>query len=227
MRSFDFLGYTFQAPGSSRWSGRDVQPSSCPRSAPVPASVWVPRCGPGGCTRARAGHTHSLADLARRINPIVRGWIGWGLPPQALYPLLKRINAYLVRWPHSTNGCGLSRRPKRPGGGSPDSTPCLMAHWAWVHSLLVTRKRGKSRVTGHCYPRFCCRAPGGENPSGPPDQPPGLRRNGGEPAAPSSPVAKKADIQLLQMSPVGGRAGSPGYYSGPESRGLTVGIKKK
>lgn len=43
VRSFDFLGYTFQAPGSSRWSGRDVQPSSCPRSAPVPASVWAPR----------------------------------------------------------------------------------------------------------------------------------------------------------------------------------------
>ena len=39
--------------------------------------------------------------------------------------------------------------------------------------------------------------------------------------------ARTADIQLLQMSPVGGRAGSPGYYSGPESRGLTVGIKKK
>src|SRR5450631_4157223 len=39
-------------------------------------------------------------DLARRINPVVRGWINYygAFYPSALYPLLARINAYLLRW---------------------------------------------------------------------------------------------------------------------------------
>lgn len=39
-------------------------------------------------------------ELARRINPIVAGWINYygRFYPTALTPLLQRINAYLVRW---------------------------------------------------------------------------------------------------------------------------------
>jgi hypothetical protein len=39
-------------------------------------------------------------DLVREINPIVRGWINYygAFYRSALYPLLTRINAYLVRW---------------------------------------------------------------------------------------------------------------------------------
>ncbi|CAG7631235.1 hypothetical protein E143388_07276 [Rhodococcus opacus] len=46
----------------------------------------------------RTGHT--FMDLARKINPIVRGWINYygAFYRSALYPLLARINAYLVRW---------------------------------------------------------------------------------------------------------------------------------
>jgi RNA-directed DNA polymerase len=45
-------------------------------------------------------HVHTLAELARRINPIVRGWMQYygAFNRTALYPLLRRINAYLVRW---------------------------------------------------------------------------------------------------------------------------------
>lgn len=46
----------------------------------------------------RTGHT--FAQLARIINPIVRGWIQYygAFYRSALKPLLRRINAYLVRW---------------------------------------------------------------------------------------------------------------------------------
>ena len=46
----------------------------------------------------RTGHT--FADLARWINPIVRGWMQYygAFYRSALYPLLSRINAYLMRW---------------------------------------------------------------------------------------------------------------------------------
>ncbi len=43
---------------------------------------------------------HELDDLAAWINPIVRGWINYygRFYRSMLHPLLKRINAYLVRW---------------------------------------------------------------------------------------------------------------------------------
>ena len=46
----------------------------------------------------RTGRT--FADLARWINPIVRGWMQYygAFYRSALYQLLSRINAYLVRW---------------------------------------------------------------------------------------------------------------------------------
>ncbi|MGQ0773549.1 MAG: group II intron maturase-specific domain-containing protein, partial [Pseudonocardiales bacterium] len=42
----------------------------------------------------------TFKDLARRINPIVAGWMHYygAFYRSALYPLLSRINAYLVGW---------------------------------------------------------------------------------------------------------------------------------
>ena len=50
----------------------------------------------GGCMPYRQHH----AELARQINPVVRGWMQYygAFYRSALYPLLQRINAYLVRW---------------------------------------------------------------------------------------------------------------------------------
>src|SRR6266545_1658346 len=41
-----------------------------------------------------------LVDVARDINPIVRGWMNYygAFNRSAMYPLLQRINAYLIRW---------------------------------------------------------------------------------------------------------------------------------
>jgi len=42
----------------------------------------------------------STADLARMINPVVRGWMAYygAFYRTALYPVLHRINTYLLRW---------------------------------------------------------------------------------------------------------------------------------
>jgi hypothetical protein len=78
---------------------------------------------------------HSFAELARRINPTVRGWTQYygALYRSALCPLLARINAYLMRWIrkkykrlrplHKALGCW--RRITR-------QHPRLFVHWTWV-----------------------------------------------------------------------------------------------
>ena len=50
--------------------------------------------------RIHLRNTTDLAELAMWINPIVRGWMTYygKFYRTALYPLLRRINTYLVRW---------------------------------------------------------------------------------------------------------------------------------
>jgi len=42
----------------------------------------------------------SLQDIARQLNPLLRGWIGYygRYAPSALYPLLRYVNQTLVAW---------------------------------------------------------------------------------------------------------------------------------
>jgi RNA-directed DNA polymerase len=42
----------------------------------------------------------SLEDIARQINPLLRGWIGYygRYTPSALYPLLRYVNQKLLAW---------------------------------------------------------------------------------------------------------------------------------
>ena len=83
----------------------------------------------------RTGHT--FAQLARVINPIVRGWMQYygAFYRSALKPLLRRINAYLVRW--------IRRKYKRLAGfnkakdcfsGITLRYPLMFAHWAWMRA---------------------------------------------------------------------------------------------
>jgi group II intron reverse transcriptase/maturase len=84
----------------------------------------------------RTGHTFS--DLARRINPIVAGWMHYygAFYRSALSPLLQRINAYLMRW--------IRKKYKRLQGkkkarecwqGITERYPLMFAHWKWVPSV--------------------------------------------------------------------------------------------
>jgi Group II intron, maturase-specific domain len=77
----------------------------------------------------RSGWT--LRELAREINAVVRGWIGYygRYYPSALVRSLNRINDYLVRWiVQNTSGTGASgsgpgRRCARPEGCTPPLRP--------------------------------------------------------------------------------------------------------
>jgi RNA-directed DNA polymerase len=83
----------------------------------------------------------AFAELARRINPPVAGWMHYygRFYRSALYPLLARINAYLVQW--------LRKKYKRLAGlkkalqslaGAATRHPRLFVHWQWTTSASLT-----------------------------------------------------------------------------------------
>jgi RNA-directed DNA polymerase len=94
---FDFLGYLFRprmVKGSR--SGNmlygytpAVSPSALNSMRSTVRDLNIPR-------RTRL----SLADIARELNPLLRGWIEYygRYTPSALYPLLRHVNLTLVRW---------------------------------------------------------------------------------------------------------------------------------
>jgi hypothetical protein len=75
--------------------------------------------------------------------------------PSALYPVLRRINTYRLRWimkkykKHST-----WKKAIRKLADAAAAKPRYFAHWAWVNRPLDDQD-GKSRVTGDCYARIC------------------------------------------------------------------------
>ena len=73
-----------------------------------------------------------LDDLAGRINPIVRGWINYygRFYRSLLVPLLKRINAYLVRWARKKyKRLASFKRVYQWWYRLVDRQPDLFAHW--------------------------------------------------------------------------------------------------
>jgi RNA-directed DNA polymerase len=78
--------------------------------------------------------TGTAFDLADQINPVVRGWMQYygAFNRQALRPLLKRINSYLIRWLR-----GKYRKLRRSWSATlrawwngVQKAPHLFAHWA-------------------------------------------------------------------------------------------------
>lgn len=121
--TFDFLGYPF-----------------APRTVRTPPgrllTVFAPAVSKSALKvmgrRVRRWKLHRRVDLelrqiARWINPIVRGWIQYygRYNRRALYPLLRRINAYLMRWARNK-----FRRLAR-----------FKPAWAWWKRLVQTYPR--------------------------------------------------------------------------------------
>jgi len=83
-------------------------------------------------------HRHTTAteqDLARWVNPIVSGWMNYygRFYRSQLYPLLRRINGYLVRWMRQKYK---RLRPFKKARAAWQRTtrqyPRLFAQWRWV-----------------------------------------------------------------------------------------------
>ncbi len=93
---FTFLGFTFR-----RRSAQTKNGTMFLSFLPAISSQALSRISADVRSWRLHHRTHlTEADLARRINPIVRGWMNYygAFYKSALYPLLERINAYLMRW---------------------------------------------------------------------------------------------------------------------------------
>jgi RNA-directed DNA polymerase len=80
----------------------------------------------------------AFTDLARQINPVVRGWMQYygAFYRSALYPLLARINAYLVRWLRNKHErLRAVKKARKCWRGITTRYPRLFAHWKWVPSV--------------------------------------------------------------------------------------------
>jgi retron-type reverse transcriptase len=129
--SFTFLGYGFRGRRVRTKSGRIT-------------TGFVPAISKDALTKisseVRSWRLHtrtnlSESDLARRINPIVRGWMNYygAFYPSALYTLLARINAYLLRWLRKKHKRLRGRRKAQDAWNrAVRQRPRFFAHWAWV-----------------------------------------------------------------------------------------------
>jgi len=129
--AFTFLGYTFRARAARTRTGK-VFTSFAPaisKEALKKISVTVRRWR----LDRKTGQT--LADLARWINPIVRGWMQYfgQFNRSALHRVLQRINTYLMRF--LRNKFKRVRSFKKAKAGWEriiNQYPKTFAHWAWT-----------------------------------------------------------------------------------------------
>ncbi|WP_431775324.1 group II intron maturase-specific domain-containing protein [Streptomyces cucumeris] len=83
----------------------------------------------------------TLNELARRINPIVAGWIAYygRFHRTQLNPLLTRINAYLVRWARRKfKRLAPLRKAIAKMQEIARRYPGLFAHWRYVTASAMT-----------------------------------------------------------------------------------------
>jgi RNA-directed DNA polymerase len=128
--SFTFLGFTFCARVAQGRYGKRFT-----GFLPAISRDSLKRIG----REIRAWRVHRrtglrLVDIARYINPIVRGWMQYygAFYRSALYGVLRRINAYLVRW--------IRKKYRRLAGYRKARSclrrltgqyPRLFIHWKW------------------------------------------------------------------------------------------------
>ncbi|OHU97410.1 group II intron reverse transcriptase/maturase [Mycobacterium talmoniae] len=132
--SFTFLGFTFRARGMRAKNG-----SKFLAFAPAISRDALTKIG----REVRSWRLHhrtgrSFADLARWINPRVRGWMNYygAFYRSALYPLLTRINAYLMRWVRNKYRRYRGRKAFQQAWQRVTTQyPRYLAHWQWTTAV--------------------------------------------------------------------------------------------
>jgi RNA-directed DNA polymerase len=135
--SFTFLGFTFRARSALNKYGV-VFPSFLPAVSREALKAMG--------QRVRGWRVHlkvssDLADLARWMNPIVRGWMQYygRFYRTELYPILKRINTYLMRWARSKyRRLHGFKKAKAWWDAVCERYPRGFAHWQWTRGLMPT-----------------------------------------------------------------------------------------
>jgi len=129
--SFTFLGFTFRPREARRKNGEKFT-----AFLPAVSKQALKRMG----RQVRAWRLHrrtgsSDADLARLVNPVVRGWMAYygAFYRTALYPVLYRINNYLLRWiMKKCKKLATWRKAIKSLADAAHKHPRYFAHWAWV-----------------------------------------------------------------------------------------------
>jgi RNA-directed DNA polymerase len=135
--SFTFLGYEFR-PRKAKARNGNMYFSFLPAVSRAALKAMG--------TQVRRWRLHrqtgsTPAELARWMNPIIRGWMNYygRFHRSALYPLLERINNYLVRWARRKYaGLRAHKRLKAWWQRLITRYPRGFAHWEWApHYHLV------------------------------------------------------------------------------------------
>jgi len=129
--SFTFLGFTFRPRHVMRADGVHFTSFSPAISKDALKKISAE-------VRSWRLHRHvemTSADIARWINPKVRGWMTYygAFRRSELYPLLRRVNTYLMRW--LMNKLARYRTWKKATQAWTDAAarkPRYFAHWDWV-----------------------------------------------------------------------------------------------
>ncbi len=136
--SFTFLGYTFQPRGARTRDGKLVV-----GFLPAVSNQALARMSRQlRSWRLHLWTTRSLDELADWINPVVRGWMNYygRFHRSKLYPLLARINTYLMRWGRQKyKRLRTFHRIWMWWSGILERDPGLFAHWRWVRTSASYR----------------------------------------------------------------------------------------
>jgi hypothetical protein len=132
--SFTFLGFTFRARAARGKNGKKFTSflPAVSKDALAKMSAEVRRW------RLHLRTWHTMGSLAREINPVVRGWMQYygAFYRSALLPLLRRINAYLMRWLRKKHKRLRGRKKAQEAWTRAVTTrPRFFAHWAWVNTV--------------------------------------------------------------------------------------------
>lgn len=136
--SFTFLGYTFRARTAPTRDGTSMFAAFLPA---VSTDALKNMSREVRSWRLHLRTTTDLAELARWINPVIRGWMNYygRFYRTALNPLLRRINTYLVRWARRKyKRLRAYKRARRWWDGLTARQPALFAHWAWMTEILTS-----------------------------------------------------------------------------------------
>ncbi|NUR29836.1 MAG: reverse transcriptase [Catenulispora sp.] len=129
--SFTFLGFTFRGREARTRDGRSFLSF-------LPAISKDALKKISGVVRAWRLHRRvnlTFAEVAKAINPVVAGWMQYygHFRRSALYPLLARINSYLVRWIRKKyKRLRGAIKGHRKLGEITQRYPRMFAHWPWV-----------------------------------------------------------------------------------------------
>lgn len=127
---FTFLGFTFRPRRAVNNNGvhfTSFQPAISKEALKkLGETVWS--------WRLHRRTDSDTADLRRLVNPVLRGWINYfgRFYRSALYPLLHRVNTYLLRWIRKKYRINVRRARRRLAEGYARA-PRYFAHWALMH----------------------------------------------------------------------------------------------